>query len=417
MRIAGYNLDPVLATPALAGVVLLVILAAWPASATWPDAPWFLLLPHLLLLAAAVTGLCFTQTRIFFLALFSALGLFLFDRASFAHPDPVQASAILLMATLGIPPLAAVFHRLQERGLGNKHGLARAIPVLMAAGLVCLLPVWQPFQHVVLSSIPPFLWTREGWLRIPGISLIAMLAALPFLLYSRPQGESPRLGPLIALAMIFLFAAWNACSAMFSPSSRQAALTLFGMLGGATLLLAVMENLWRQMNIDELTELPGRRRLKHHLRCLDKSYVLAIVDIDHFKRINDTHGHAAGDQVLRYLASELRRHLGGKAYRYGGEEFVIIYEQQSYEAALNDLDDLREAVSRKEFFLRGSNRPARKPRHPHRATPAASIRLTISIGAAHPSAHFQTPQDVLEAADQALYQAKENGRNRICHVT
>ena len=416
MRIAGYNLDPVIAIPGMAGAVLLVLLAAWPSATSWPEAPWFILLPHLTLLAAGVTGLCFTQTRIFFLSLFSSLGLFLLDRAAFARPDPHEANAIRLIASLILPPLAAILCRTQERGLGNTHGMARALPVLVAAGLVSLLPLIPDFRQAIESTLPPFLWTREGGLRIPGLSLLALLAALPFLWF-KPQGESPRLGPLIALSVVVIFAAWNSPSSLFSPSSRRAALILFGMLGGTTLLLAVMETLWRHMNIDELTELPGRRRLKHHLRCLERNYVLAVVDIDHFKQINDTHGHPAGDQVLRYLASELRRHLHGTAYRYGGEEFVIIYEHQSYTTALNDLDDLRDAVSRKEFFLRGSDRPARKPRHPHHPVRVPSIHLTVSIGAAQPAAHFKTPQAVLEAADQALYQAKENGRNRVCHVT
>jgi len=416
VRIAGYRIDSILAIPALTGVALLLLLTAWPASAPWPESAWFIHLPPIVFLAAAVAGLCFTQTRVLFLAAVTAATLLLVDRACFAFPDPRRGNTTLLFGSLLLPPLAAVLHRLQERGLWNTHGGTRAVAVIAAGGLAFALTLSPGVQQAIASSTPPSLWTAPGWLRIPGVSLLAFLASLPFLFF-RPQGESPRLGLLIALALLFAFAALNHASTLFSPASHRAALVLFGTLSGATLLLAVMETLWRHMNIDELTELPGRRRLKHHLRCLDDAYVLAIVDIDHFKQINDTYGHPAGDQILRYLAAELRRHAEGAAYRYGGEEFVVVYERRAYESALDNLDDLRDAVSRKEFFLRGENRPARKPRHPRRGAPAPSIRLTISVGAARPSAHFKTPGEVLEAADQALYKAKENGRNRVCHVS
>jgi diguanylate cyclase (GGDEF)-like protein len=201
---------------------------------------------------------------------------------------------------------------------------------------------------------------------------------------------------------------------------QRTVLLLFASLGAIALMGTVIESSWRHMHIDELTELPGRRLLKHHLRCLGDSYVLAVVDIDHFKRINDTYGHSTGDQVLRWIAAELSRTAGGKVYRYGGEEFVVIYEAGEYKEHLNTLDTLREAIGRRQFHLRAPDRPTKKPRN---SPPFSSnrspeiISLTVSMGAARPSASHKTPQEVMEAADQALYQAKEKGRNRLCHVT
>lgn len=416
MKIAGYNIQPVLAIPVLLAVLLLITLAAWPSSAPWPNSPWFVYLPHFILLATAVSGACFAQTRILFLSLATAATLFTLDWTSFACPDPQRSTAALLLGSLLLPPLAATLHRLQERGLFTSRGLSRALAVAGLIGLIVALPISVGFQETIISSPPPSFRTVHGWLRLPGVGLLALLVSLPFLLL-KPHSESPRLGILTAMALVFIFCGLNFASSIYDPVSHRAAIVLYGTLGAMTLLLAVMETLWRHMNIDELTELPGRRPLKHHFQCLGESYILAVVDIDHFKLINDTHGHPAGDQILRYVASELRRRLRGVAYRYGGEEFVVVYERTAYEAALNDLDDLRDIVSRKEFFLRGKDRPIRKPRQLRPLTaPPASIRLTISIGAARPSAHFRTPQEVLEAADQALYQAKENGRNRVCHV-
>lgn len=416
MKIAGHAVQPALATPALLGLVLALMMAVWPATAPWPDAAWFIYLPHFLFLAAAIAGACFTQTRILFLSVPASATLFCVDRAYFVAHAPARGAAALLLGSLILPPLAAVLHRSQERGLLTPYGAMRAMVVFVLTGFIAALPLSSGFQQALLSSAPPSLWTESGWLRLPGLSLLVLLGALPFLLF-KPRGESPRLGALTGMALVFLFLSLNFSSSLCHPAHQRAALVLFGALGGFTLLFAVMETAWRHMNIDELTELPGRRPLKHRLRCLGGSYVLGVVDIDHFKRINDTYGHIAGDQILRYVAAELRQNPRGAAYRYGGEEFVIVYERLPYKEALNNLDDLRDVISRKEFVLRSKTRSARKPRSPRQqAGDATVIRLTVSIGAAAPSVHYRTSQEVLDAADQALYRAKENGRNRVCHI-
>ena len=417
MKIAGYPVQPVLATPVVLGLVVVLLLAVWPLIAPWPESAWFSHLPLFFLLAAAVAGACFTQTRILFLAVPAAATLFCVDHATFAEHDSAYGAATLLLGTLLLPPLAAVLHRMQERGLLTPYGAIRAMTVLVLTGFVIALPLSSGFQQSLMSSSPPLLWTSSGWLRIPGSGLLSLLGSLPFLLF-RPRGESPRLGALTGMALVFLFLSLNFASSWHPPAPQRATLVLFGTLGGFTLLFAVMETAWRHMNIDELTELPGRRPLKHHLRCLGDAYVLAVVDIDHFKRINDTYGHLSGDQILRYVAAELRQNLRGTAYRYGGEEFVIVYERLAYKDSLNNLDDLRDAVSRKEFVLRSKTRPPQKPRTPQQPPAEATvIHLTVSIGAAAPSVNYKTPQEVLDAADQALYRAKENGRNRLCHIT
>jgi len=405
---------PVLLIPLLMGLVVVLILAVWPASVSWPDGAWFVYLPDFFLLAAAIAGVCFNQTRVLFLAVAVFAALFSVDQSYFEAYEPARGVAALLLGSLFLPLLAAVFHWLQERGLFTPYGLSRTMIVLFFVGLVILLPLSYGFQQAVMSSSPPSFRTAPGVLRIPGLSLLVLMGSLPFLLF-RQRGESPCLGALTGMALGFVFLALNFNSSLFPLPHQRPALILFGSLGGFTLLLVVMETAWRQMNIDELTELPGRRALKHRMRCLGKDYLLAVVDIDHFKHVNDTYGHLAGDQILRYVASELRQNLSGAAYRFGGEEFVIVYERHSYKEAMNNLDDLREAISRKDFFLRGGTRPAVKPKQPQRKADAPFIRLTVSIGAAGPSEHFQTPQEVLDAADQALYKAKENGRNRVYH--
>lgn len=121
---------------------------------------------------------------------------------------------------------------------------------------------------------------------------------------------------------------------------------------------------------------------------------LAVADIDHFKQINDTHGHIIGDEVL-ILVARLLRHafrFGDQLFRFGGEEFVIVLQPTTQDDALAVVERFRAAVEQQEFPLIGN--------------------LTISIGVTHIDA-MDTPTELVGRADQALYIAKSEGRNRV----
>src|SRR5262249_53401748 len=96
--------------------------------------------------------------------------------------------------------------------------------------------------------------------------------------------------------------------------------------GGLTLIVALIETSYAMAYLDELTQLPSRRALNEALLKLGDSYSIAMMDVDHFKKFNDSYGHEAGDQALRLVASRLARIAGGgRAYRYGGEEFPVVF--------------------------------------------------------------------------------------------
>lgn len=123
---------------------------------------------------------------------------------------------------------------------------------------------------------------------------------------------------------------------------------------------------------------------------------LILIDIDHFKRVNDTHGHDAGDMALRILASELREEVRGvdTAARYGGEEFAIILPQAGPEGAFAVAERLRTRIERTEV-------------------PGVGV-ITASLGIATFPLHASSRDLLVTAADRALYQAKRTGRNRVC---
>jgi diguanylate cyclase (GGDEF)-like protein len=126
---------------------------------------------------------------------------------------------------------------------------------------------------------------------------------------------------------------------------------------------------------------------------------LILIDIDHFKRVNDTHGHDAGDAALRILAGELREEVRGvdTAARYGGEEFAIILPQAGPEGALAVAERLRMRIERTEVPGVGS--------------------ITASLGIATFPLHASSRDLLVTAADRALYQAKRTGRNRTCSTS
>jgi len=167
-----------------------------------------------------------------------------------------------------------------------------------------------------------------------------------------------------------------------------------------------------QARTDPLTQLGNRLRLREDLERIhararrhEQSYSIAMCDLDHFKLYNDTYGHPQGDialqQVAAILVSDLR--TTDAAYRYGGEEFVIIYADEDLPAAINSTERLRAAVEALAI--------------PHRGNLPPGI-LTISAGVATYTPRSDIDANaVIEQADRALYTAKQHGRNRITAPT
>ena len=156
---------------------------------------------------------------------------------------------------------------------------------------------------------------------------------------------------------------------------------------------------------DQLTGIPNRRKLMEEgPRMLDvcrragKPCSALMIDIDFFKKVNDTHGHAVGDQVLRHVAAEIARHVRGSDLlgRYGGEEFALVAPNSGREEALQLAERLRRSVEM----------------HPVRVA-GRPVPVTISIGAASVPKAPHSLETLLERADAALYAAKQGGRNRV----
>jgi diguanylate cyclase (GGDEF)-like protein len=158
---------------------------------------------------------------------------------------------------------------------------------------------------------------------------------------------------------------------------------------------------------DALTGLPNRRWFLSTLarelaksRRMGPSVAVALVDVDHFKRINDEEGHAVGDEALKHIAAQLMAHVraGDFVARMGGEEFMLLMQVDSAMDAEQGAERVRAGVAAVPFL-----------------TPSGPRRITISVGVALYGADVQ-PKRLLRAADVAMYRAKREGRNLVCMV-
>ena len=168
-----------------------------------------------------------------------------------------------------------------------------------------------------------------------------------------------------------------------------------------------MERIQRDALTDPLTNLGNRRAFDQTLKracsdmdASDTSLILAIIDIDHFKKFNDRWGHQTGDQVIRFIGGAVCALAipPRTAARFGGEEFVVIMPRESMKSAMRALDEIREEVSSRELK--------------RRSTGEKLGQVTISIGVAE-RRRGESAMAFVERADSALYASKELGRNRI----
>ena len=192
--------------------------------------------------------------------------------------------------------------------------------------------------------------------------------------------------------------------------------------GSLYLSASIIRDSYNMAYRDELTGLPHRRALNEQFLSLGNRYSLAMLDIDHFKKFNDTHGHAVGDQILQMVAAKIRQvGGGGRAYRYGGEEFSIIFPRMKKEDALFYLDEVRKAIQNYEMVIRGKPREDEEEEKTGRKqrkrgsfrTADKKVSVTISIGVGDRATDGPLPDDVLNAADKALYATKKAGRNQV----
>lgn len=311
------------------------------------------------------------------------------------------AAAFLLPLVLGC---LAVAH---DRGVFVFRGLVQNVGVIVVAAATAFLFV----HHASVAALFGRELVNLDFLAAVGVPQPALLAL--------PAGLAASVTAAIRRRKVvergFVWAILAAFLAIRAEAG-SAESSLFFMAAAVILALSVVESSYSMAYYDDLTGLPARRAMRDALAALGDDYSIAMVDIDHFKRFNDRHGHDVGDQVLAMVASHLRRIMGGgRAFRYGGEEFAVLFPGKNRDEAEPHLEQLRSAIESYAFKLRSRRRPKAPPerKSAKRSLRGKRLAVTVSIGVAQRSGRFPTAEKVLEAADRALYRAKRTGRNRV----
>ncbi|MBE9527406.1 MAG: GGDEF domain-containing protein [Proteobacteria bacterium] len=293
-----------------------------------------------------------------------------------------------------------------ERGIFTLIGMSRFVFIFAQLGVIIWFVEAQPvlWKSLILQTIFPALEIKLAFFE--QLTLLVILSSIILISSSYLTRANPFRSAIFVSMLICLYAITLPAKEMLSYSALLSYALLLP-------LLTLISESYRMAFIDELTNLPGRRALNEAMDKLGKNYVIAMLDVDHFKKFNDTYGHDAGDDVLQLLGSRLKLVKGGgKPFRYGGEEFAILFSGVTLKGAKEHLDNLREEIATKKFALRKqerrnkNSRAAKKKKQRH-------VSVTISIGFAQQNDKLTSPAAVLKASDKALYRAKKKGRNCV----
>jgi diguanylate cyclase (GGDEF)-like protein len=375
----------------VAATILLLVVPAWRETAV-TFVPAY---PNAAFAAGVVLALRFRRYRVFFVVLLLAAA----ERLVWLTAESPGAHVVLGAASVWLPLNVGVLAWLPER-YGFRATAAWIIGLLAVQTVVTVLSV-QP-EAAPLAAL---LATPLGGLHLGAAGLAAFAAAIALATTRAAARPYPiECGTL-----------WTLVAALLGFAASVPALASLAFAGaGLVLAVALVEASYVIAYGDELTGLPGRRALTEALRRLNGVYTIAMVDIDHFKKFNDAYGHDVGDQLLRMVGARLGEvGGGGRTFRYGGEEFAIIFDDASVEETVPHLETLRKRIETTGFALRGADRPRHRPEAPRSPRPVQRVSVSVSIGAAT-ARDDDRPEDVLDAADAALYRAKAGGRNRLC---
>ena len=308
-----------------------------------------------------------------------------------------------------VPANIALIAVMRERGVLSSAGRLRFSFLAVQA----VIAFWF-FQYYFIPSLPYFV-TNLGLpaLITPGlVPQPAMVSGcVAFILTAGVAVH--RQGPIDAGLLGALTTFFIACNWITTPNVN----TVYSTAGALILTLSVLRDSYNMAFRDDLTKLLSRRSLNESLSRLGRRYAIAMLDVDHFKKFNDTYGHETGDQVLMMVANKMMEvGSNGKAFRYGGEEFTILFPGRSMKDVIPELEKLRKTIAEYRLVIRNGERPdsnkegklqrGNRGENPH-------VSVTISIGVAERGEDLTTPVEVLKAADKALYKAKKRGRNQV----
>lgn len=369
----------------------------------WESGPFFILL------ILVVLSVAFNRSRIFFSSLLISF------LAALEYGDLPSELESLIQYVL-FPANMALIVIYRERGIFTLFGLIRSAFLVIQALVIYFVSVnpdllSQLLQIQAMTPVTGELAILLAYSPLNQMVTMSLLASGSILVFSMYWQNTPTARGITAATIAVLLSAGIQLGYAHHAYSMAASILL---------CIAILRDSYNMAYLDELTSLPQRRALNEHLVSLGNHYSIAMLDVDHFKKFNDTHGHDVGDQVLQMVATKIGQVKGsGKAYRFGGEEFTIVFNRKSQSETVYFLEEVRKSIESYEMVIRQQERPedekadrSKRSRGSfHKAEKKVSV--AISIGVADKSARGETPEDVLKKADGALYKAKKAGRNQV----
>ncbi len=297
-----------------------------------------------------------------------------------------------------------LFSLIKDRGVVSIHGFYRVIFITLA-GLCAHLWLWvSDYVFSFVQSIT----TLADFATYIRIELPVALCVVISLWRTIKQAD------LVSATVLLSLFVWLFHQHQFLVLPISFTLTLLALY----YLLVIIIDAYFLAYRDDLTGLPSRRALNQLALSLGRKYTVAMLDIDHFKKFNDTYGHDIGDQVLKLVAAKIGSVKGGgKAFRYGGEEFTIVFPRKTIEQALPELEVVRQAIQDYKIVIRHPQRKTKQDRTSKKTSKGndfKTVSVTISIGAAI-RVDKQKFEQTLKCSDQALYKAKKKGRNNVSY--
>ncbi|WP_373020215.1 GGDEF domain-containing protein [Thiomicrorhabdus sp.] len=280
---------------------------------------------------------------------------------------------------------------------GVKHSVYNLVLfglfALQAAGVYWVMQT-MPLEFVTHLSTP--VSTDPTFpIKIPMVGSVVILLIANILVIRVAMMHKPKVLDVVVLFVLALMAYG------LNQPGAYGQLEWMASISALMILLSLVFDAHQIAYTDELTGMAGRRALFESFMGLTRKYTVVMIDIDHFKKFNDTYGHDVGDLVLRTVSRVLNSvGSGGKAYRFGGEEFTVLFIGKTPEQVRPVMDALRKQVEETDLSFKHNGKET-------------STKVTVSMGVAQKTKEMKTPEEVIKAADQALYQAKELGRNRV----
>ena len=380
-----------------------------------PHLIWFLTrLPYVAFPAAGLLALRLNQVRQLCICLMWTAAYALMRLWPETGSGAVDAVSLAGVLAASIPLSTVVMLLLPAGNAGGIYWLLYALVALGPLGVLTWLVAAGPQTVARLFLFFPSDCAAWWQLPLPAMAL-ALLSALLLLLRARREVFYFALAGIAAI--VPLLSGLGRHSAMRCSGLATDAAPLAFAASAAFMAYAVYRSYWEHAYIDELTGILNRRALNERLYRLGKTFSIAMLDVDFFKGFNDSFGHAQGDTALRFVAAHLDRTFPGCAYRYGGEEFCVLFDGVPLRLAARRLEGARHLIQSRTFYIRMPEQARQRTNSEDRGERIGSsttVHISLSAGVAYRASPSEQVQDILDMADQALYAAKSAGRARVC---